>query len=118
MERNKDEMAAQSSMTSEGAPVGAEEVDLSTGDNLPSAADIELERKIKSAFHQASALRLTKLLARVRNGEVTLSGTVEDPADVERVVSIVERADDVTEIINEIVLQPDRPTRSARQTGQ
>lgn len=105
MERNKDERAAQSSMTSEGAPVGADEVDLSTGDNLPSAADAELERKIKSAFHQASALHLTKLTVRARNGEVTLAGTVDDSADIERVVSIVERFDEVTEIISRIVLR-------------
>jgi Flp pilus assembly secretin CpaC len=88
-------------MTDEGAPARPER----GGDPAKPKPDRELERKIKAALRQATALRLTKVQVEAIDGEIVLTGIASDPDEIERAIALAEQFDATASVVNRLTLR-------------
>ncbi|MCW3596840.1 BON domain-containing protein, partial [Burkholderia cenocepacia] len=66
------------------------------------AADRKLKRRVSTALARTKNLNATRILVRVRDGGVTLAGSVTDTAQVNLAVAVARRVDGVTSVSNQL----------------
>jgi Flp pilus assembly secretin CpaC len=77
-----------------------------------SPADLSLEREVAKAFAQIQqSLGLSEFKVSSRNGEVTLSGFVENQSAVQRALAVAEKVKDVKAVIMKLKLRPTEDTK-------
>ncbi|WP_175687939.1 BON domain-containing protein [Burkholderia anthina] len=64
------------------------------------AADRKLKRRVSAALARTRDLNATRILVRVRDGTVTLAGSVPDTGQVNLAVSVARRVDGVASVSN------------------
>ena len=65
--------------------------------------DAALEKEIKNAVTKSLDTKVHNLAIKVKKGEVTLQGHVDDESDITRVTAIVERVKGVTQVENKMI---------------
>lgn len=65
--------------------------------------DAALEKEIKNAVTKSLGAKVHDLAIKVKKGEVTLQGHVDDESEITRVTAIVERVKGVTQVENKMI---------------
>ncbi|KVH28785.1 BON domain-containing protein [Burkholderia cepacia] len=107
--------AASAAVLSSSAPVAQEsaqaQVPASAG--VPSAqrkaADRKLKRRVSTALARTKNLNATRILVRVRDGGVTLAGSVTDTTQVNLAAAVARRVDGVTSVSNQLRIDGQQP---------
>ncbi|AMU09429.1 transporter [Burkholderia cenocepacia] len=73
------------------------------------AADRKLKRRVSTALARTKNLNATRILVRVRDGGVTLAGSVTDTAQVNLAVAVARRVDGVTSVSNQLRIDGQQP---------
>ncbi|WP_249202582.1 BON domain-containing protein [Burkholderia cenocepacia] len=73
------------------------------------AADRKLKRRVSTALARTENLNATRILVRVRDGGVTLAGSVTDTAQVNLAVAVARRVDGVTSVSNQLRIDGQQP---------
>ncbi|KVQ28122.1 BON domain-containing protein [Burkholderia cepacia] len=107
--------AASAAVLSSSAPVAQEsaqaQVPASAG--VPSAqrkaADRKLKRRVSTALARTKNLNATRILVRVRDGGVTLAGSVTDTTQVNLAAAVARRVDGVMSVSNQLRIDGQQP---------
>ncbi|WP_176046229.1 BON domain-containing protein [Burkholderia sp. BCC1644] len=105
--------AASAAVPSLAAPV-AREAALAPASASPSpaqrkAADRKLKRRVSTALARTKNLNVTRILVRVRDGSVTLSGSVTDTTQVNLAATVARGVDGVTSVSNLLRIDGQQP---------
>ncbi|MBR8036795.1 BON domain-containing protein [Burkholderia cenocepacia] len=73
------------------------------------AADRKLKRRVSTALARAKNLNATRILVRVRDGGVTLAGSVTDTTQVNLAAAVARRVDGVTSVSNQLRIDGQQP---------
>ncbi|WP_230877987.1 BON domain-containing protein [Burkholderia sp. 9777_1386] len=73
------------------------------------AADRKLKRRVSTALARTKNLNATRILVRVRDGGVTLAGSVTDTAQVNLAAAVARRVDGVTSVSNQLRIDGQQP---------
>ncbi|WP_242460798.1 BON domain-containing protein [Burkholderia cenocepacia] len=73
------------------------------------AVDRKLKRRVSTALARTKNLNATRILVRVRDGGVTLAGSVTDTAQVNLAVAVARRVDGVTSVSNQLRIDGQQP---------
>ncbi|AIO44777.1 BON domain protein [Burkholderia cepacia] len=73
------------------------------------AADRKVKRRVSTALARTKNLNATRILVRVRDGGVTLAGSVTDTAQVNLAVAVARRVDGVTSVSNQLRIDGQQP---------
>ncbi|KVM54709.1 transporter [Burkholderia ubonensis] len=105
--------AASGAVPSSAAPVAQESAQAPASDSLsPSqrkAADRKLKRRVSTALARTKNLNAARILVRVRDGGVTLAGSVTDTAQVNLAAAVARRVDGVTSVSNQLRIDGQQP---------
>ncbi|RQU41008.1 BON domain-containing protein [Burkholderia cenocepacia] len=96
------------------APESAQaQASASASDGVPpaprKAADRKLKRRVSTALARTKNLNATRILVRVRDGGVTLAGSVTDTAQVNLAAAVARRVDGVTSVSNQLRIDGQQP---------
>ncbi|OXI81018.1 transporter [Burkholderia sp. AU33423] len=73
------------------------------------AADRKLKRRVSTALARTRNLNVTRILVRVRDGSVTLSGSVTDTNQVNLAAEVARRVDGVASVSNLLRIDGQQP---------
>ncbi|WP_269508404.1 BON domain-containing protein [Burkholderia sp. IMCC1007] len=73
------------------------------------AADRALKRRVSTALARTKNLNATRILVRVRDGGVTLAGSVTDTTQGNLAVAVTRRIDGVTSVANQLRIDGQQP---------
>ncbi|RQU88231.1 BON domain-containing protein [Burkholderia cenocepacia] len=73
------------------------------------AADRKLKRRVSTALARTKNLNATRILVRVRDGGVTLAGSVTDTTQVNLAAAVARRVDGVTSVSNQLRIDGQQP---------
>ncbi|VWB67945.1 transporter [Burkholderia lata] len=73
------------------------------------AADRKLKRRVSTALARTKNLNVTRILVRVRDGSVTLSGSVTDTNQVNLAAAVARRVDGVASVSNLLRIDGQQP---------
>ncbi|MBN3828238.1 BON domain-containing protein [Burkholderia sp. Ac-20384] len=73
------------------------------------AADRKLKRRVSTALARTKNLNVTRILVRVRDGSVTLSGSVTDTNQVTLAAAVARRVDGVASVSNLLRIDGQQP---------
>ncbi|AOJ41256.1 transporter [Burkholderia lata] len=73
------------------------------------AADRKLKRRVSTALARTKNLNVTRILVRVRDGSVTLSGSVTDTNQVTLAAAVARRVDGVVSVSNLLRIDGQQP---------
>ncbi|HEF5872980.1 TPA: BON domain-containing protein [Burkholderia cenocepacia] len=73
------------------------------------AADRKLKRRVSTALARTKNLNATRILVRVRDGGVTLAGSVTDTGQVNLAAAVARRVDGVTSVSNQLRIDGQQP---------
>ncbi|VWB65817.1 transporter [Burkholderia arboris] len=73
------------------------------------AADRKLKRRVSTALARTKNLNVTRILVRVRDGSVTLSGSVMDTSQVALAAMVARGVDGVTSVSNLLRIDGQQP---------
>ncbi|AQQ38028.1 MULTISPECIES: BON domain-containing protein [Burkholderia] len=73
------------------------------------AADRKLKRRVSTALARTKNLNATRILVRVRDGGVTLAGSVTDTTQVNLAAVVARRVDGVTSVSNQLRIDGQQP---------
>ncbi|MBR8069236.1 BON domain-containing protein [Burkholderia cenocepacia] len=73
------------------------------------ATDRKLKRRVSTALARAKNLNATRILVRVRDGGVTLAGSVTDTTQVNLAAAVARRVDGVTSVSNQLRIDGQQP---------
>ncbi|WP_175883811.1 BON domain-containing protein [Burkholderia sp. BCC0044] len=73
------------------------------------AADRKLKRRVSTALARAKNLNATRILVRVRDGSVTLAGSVTDTTQVNLAATVARSVDGVTSVSNQLRIDGQQP---------
>ncbi|WP_232456097.1 BON domain-containing protein [Burkholderia ubonensis] len=73
------------------------------------AADRKLKRRVSTALARTKNLNAARILVRVRDGGVTLAGSVTDTAQVNLAAAVARRVDGVTSVSNQLRIDGQQP---------
>ncbi len=73
------------------------------------AADRKLKRRVSTALARTKNLNATRILVRVRDGGVTLAGSVTDTTQMNLAAAVARRVDGVTSVSNQLRIDGQQP---------
>ncbi|WP_321857881.1 BON domain-containing protein [Burkholderia cenocepacia] len=73
------------------------------------AADRKLKRRVSTALARTKNLNATRILVRVRDGGVTLAGSVTDTTQVSLAAAVARSVDGVTSVSNQLRIDGQQP---------
>lgn len=73
------------------------------------AADRKLKRRVSTALARAKNMNVTRILVRVRDGNVTLAGSVTDTSQTNLAASVARRVDGVVSVSNQLRIDGQQP---------
>ncbi|NTZ81902.1 BON domain-containing protein [Burkholderia metallica] len=105
--------AASAAVRSSSAPAAQESAQVPASAGVPpaqrNAADRKLKRRVSTALARTKNLNATRILVRVRDGGVTLAGSVTDTAQVNLAAAVARRVDGVTSVSNQLRIDGQQP---------
>lgn len=105
--------AASAAVSSSSAAVAQESAQVSASTGVPpaqrKAADRKLKRRVSTALARTKNLNATRILVRVRDGGVTLAGSVTDTTQVNLAAAVARRVDGVTSVSNQLRIDGQQP---------
>ncbi|KUZ38110.1 BON domain-containing protein [Burkholderia territorii] len=105
--------AASAAVSSSSAELAQESAQAPASANVPSAqrkaADRKLKRRVSTALARTKNLNATRILVRVRDGDVTLAGSVTDTTQMNLAAAVARRVDGVTSVSNQLRIDGQQP---------
>ncbi|WP_322086354.1 BON domain-containing protein [Burkholderia sp. BCC1999] len=105
--------ASSAAVPSSAAPVARESAQAPASASLSpaqrKAADRKLKRRVSTALARTKNLNVTRILVRVRDGSVTLSGSVMDTTQVNLAATVARGVDGVTSVSNLLRIDGQQP---------